>query len=164
MNKKTLAVALTALLAMNAHAKVTFETAVEQDRAARANNVAVDMGALVGGISQTALESSSGNNWKHHWSGSTIGSIGVPSNAKEIFVVTSGGSSYFPKNSGSMRLNSVSASGQGGTAIAYSTYSGSVVTGGSDSVSYSYSCSHHNGGTCYGSTTAKMEIKKIMYK
>ena len=167
MIKKTLAVALTALFAMSTHAKVTFETAVAEDRAARVNNNAVNMGALVGGISQSALEGESGSNWKHPWSGSTIGSVGIPSNAKEIFVVTSVGSRSFPKNVGSIILDTVTVSNQGGRATANLTYNGHSITGGSRSVGYTSNCSsgsQNNNSQCHFSTTAEISIKKVMYK
>lgn len=118
MLKKTLVIALATLLAGNAHAKVTFEIAAEQDAAARAYNNSVNKGAPIGGLDDIALEESSGGDaWKSHWTGRTTGSVSVPRNAKEVFVKYqkgvrnhSNGYDIVPVNAGSLIIASDSAS------------------------------------------------------
>lgn len=145
MLKKTLVIALATLLAGNAHAKVTFEIAAEQDAAARAYNNSVNKGAPIGGLDDIALEESSGGDaWKSHWTGRTTGSVSVPRNAKEIFVKyqqggKNAGVAYktFPVNAGAINIGSQSASWNSSSqnhdsscsATATATYANYVVKG-----------------------------------
>lgn len=146
MLRKTLVIALTSMLAVNAHAeKVTFEMAAAQDAAARAHNNAVSKGAPIGGFGPDALvETSSGDAWKSHWTGKTTGSVSVPRNAKEIFVKyqqggKNAGVAYktFPVNAGAINIGSQSASWNSSSqnhdnscsASATATYSNFVVKG-----------------------------------
>ncbi|WP_156785374.1 hypothetical protein [Vibrio scophthalmi] len=136
--------------------------AIEQDAAARAYNNSVDMGALKGGMSQDALEATGGGTgWKAHWSGSTTGSVAIPANAKEIFVMTSVGNTHtFPKNAGAITLDTVKNS----RAVAKATFNGSAVSGQVKTERWLGSCASESHTNCSKSATAKIAITKVMYK
>lgn len=162
MMKKTITITLTALLALNAHAKVTFEQAVAEDAAARANNNAIDMGAPIGGMSRDALiDNGPSSDWKHLYSGSTTGSISIPANAKEVFVITSIGSTHtFPKNVGAITLNTVKNS----KAVARATFNGTAVSGQHTEERWLGSCASESHTNCPKYATASISINKVMYK
>ncbi|ANS88118.1 hypothetical protein RJD38_21650 (plasmid) [Vibrio scophthalmi] len=167
MMKKTITAVLAVCFALNAYAgeKITLDMAIEQDAAARAYNNSVDMGALKGGMSQAALETTGGGTgWKAHWSGSTTGSVAIPGNAKEIFVVTSNGTHSFPKNSGAFTLETVSRSNQSLTATATSRFTGSSVIGGSQTKTAYKDCSSNGNRQCKYTASASVYINKVMYK
>lgn len=164
MLKKTLVIALTALLVGNVHAKVTFEDAVQQDADARAYNNSINKGAPIGGLNPEALEenSASGEGWKPHWTGSTTGSISVPHNAKEVFVkyTLSGRNSHsetgmtsFPVNAGGIEIARKTDARNQCRATAVGTFSNHRVNGQSRGNS-------HMGSNC----TAYVSITNVMYR
>lgn len=165
MVKKNLVVALAALFSLNSYAdKVTFDMAVEQDNAARANNYSVNVGAPEGGMDSSALVGNSSSGWKPHWSGTTTGSVSIPGNAKEVFVVTSNGTHSFPKNGGAFTLETVSRSNENLTATATSRFTGSSVVGGAQTKTGYKDCSSSGSRQCKYTASAHVYIHKVMYK
>lgn len=164
MLKKTLVIALATLLAGNAHAKVTFEIAAEQDAAARAYNNSVNKGAPIGGLDDIALEESSGGDaWKSHWTGRTTGSVSVPRNAKEVFVRytnpnNASGYTTFPTNAGGFSIGSHSSSYSSNSH--HNQNSDCSITASGNYSNYSVGGADRRSGRCH----ARVYITSVMYR
>ncbi|MGF1907719.1 hypothetical protein [Aliivibrio salmonicida] len=165
MLKHTLIASILALtLTPLAHAKVTYEDAVQDQSAYNAKIKALAPPPAVGYTSGEldGIESTTGD-WTQIYTGNTIGRVNIPSNAKMIMVQTSEGTSTFPINSGSLTLASVTSKSEncGLTATANARFTGSQVMG--EESRKQVNCGgHKQSDQKWGTAYAKVSIQKVL--
>lgn len=152
---------IAAIVSSTVSAKVTYDDAITSNESYYSQTEQVHTTPSTEGLEGFELQNDSGGEWKHLWSGSTTGSISIPSNTKEVFVITSVGKTHtFPKNVGSITLDTVSNS----RAVAKATFNGNAVSGETKTVRWTGSCASENHTNCSKSATATIKINKVMVK
>ncbi len=170
MKLSLIGLALTSVIITPAvFAKMTLEEAMRQNEpymnkqyTKRYATEPIDLDAINDGYSPTNGE------WRTIFSGSTTGSVNIPSNATEVYIVSTEGARMFPRNSSYVELGSVTKVGSTSyvpecvVATAKGTYSNGVVKGAS--VKRSGRCKSSSNHDSTVRVTATFEIKSVMVK
>lgn len=172
MKKKALP--LLALLASSfattgVYAKVTYEDALNsQQELIESRRASAARVPTTGVDPREYQESGTTNEWRTIFSGSTTGSVQIPANATEVYVVSTEGARMFPASSPSYDLGTVEAVAYGRfttvcvTATATGTYSNRVVRGQQNSNSKRCQTSSNHSST--RTATATFAIQSVMVK